>query len=99
MVATTIASILLSLSIGALFIGQVVGLSKNLTTIESFVPNIEDNVRLALFSHRSIRGIGRRMQHRYSGINIGCCPFKPRQQKEVYDIRVSKANKYHSLFE
>lgn len=41
MVATTIASILLSLSIGALLIGQALGLSKNLTTLETFIPHIE----------------------------------------------------------
>lgn len=41
MVAAAIASVLLSLSIGALFIGQIVGLRQNLTTLESFVPHIE----------------------------------------------------------
>jgi hypothetical protein len=40
MIAAAIASVLLSLSIGALFIGQIIGLKQNLTTLESFVPHI-----------------------------------------------------------
>lgn len=46
MIAALIASVLLSLSIGSLLVGQTIGLTKNITTIESFVPHIEDNVRM-----------------------------------------------------
>jgi hypothetical protein len=44
MVAAAVASTLLSLSIGALFVGQTMALGKNLTTLESFIPNIEQHV-------------------------------------------------------
>lgn len=46
MIAAAIASVLLSLSIGALFIGQLIGLKQNLTTLETFVPHIEESVIL-----------------------------------------------------
>lgn len=44
MVIVTIASIILSLSIGSLFIAQVIGLKHNLTTLETFIPLIELDV-------------------------------------------------------
>lgn len=73
MVAVTIASILLSLSIGSLLIGQIIGLGQNLTTLETFIPNITQHVKIVSFSCRSIRGVGRKMLRRYSGKNIGFC--------------------------
>lgn len=38
-----IFAILLSLSIGSLFVTQILGLIRNITTLESFIPNIEGN--------------------------------------------------------
>lgn len=73
MVAVTIASILLSLSIGSLLIGQMIGLGQNLTTLETFIPNITQHVKMVPFSYRSIRGVGRKMLPRYSEKNIGFC--------------------------
>lgn len=44
MIACIVCSILLSLSIGSLLVGQLMGLSSNLTTLETFIPNIEQHV-------------------------------------------------------
>ena len=87
MVAVIIASLLLSLSIGSLLIGQMISLGENLTTLETFVPNITLNVENGLCSCRSIRGVGSKILLRFSGINIGFCLMR-HIMRRVFDICV-----------
>lgn len=73
MVIVTIASIILSLSIGSLFIAQVYGLKNNLTTLETFIPLIELNVLFRSLSHPSTKATGRPTSMRFSGQTYGFC--------------------------
>lgn len=75
MVIVTIASIILSLSIGSLFIAQAVGLKNNLTTLETFIPLIEFNVPFLSLSLPSTKAAGRPTSTKSSALIFGCCPL------------------------
>lgn len=74
MVIVTIVSIILSLSIGSLFIAQVIGLKNNLTTLETFIPLIELNVPFRPFSLPSTKATGNPTFMKYSALIFGFCP-------------------------
>lgn len=74
MVIVTIASIILSLSIGSLLIAQAIGLKNNLTTLETFIPLIELSVSFPLLSLPSTKVTGRPTSMKFLDRAFGYCP-------------------------
>lgn len=86
MIVVIIFSILLSLSIGSLLISQIIGLVKNITTLESFIPNIDRNVIGYLLSLLSTGETGKCTFRRYLEVVIGYCRLALISQTIIFDL-------------
>jgi hypothetical protein len=80
-----IFAILLSLSIGSLFVTQILGLIRNITTLESFIPNIEGSVVKYLFSLLLMGEIGECISPKSLAIALGFCPLLLIYKRIIYD--------------
>lgn len=71
------AALLLFLSIFVLFVTQLVMAIYNYTTLESFIPGVDDKVIKCLFRVLLIKGIGKKTWRKSLGNNIGSYQLTP----------------------
>ena len=67
-----VAALMLFLAIAVLFATQMIMVCSNYTTLESFIPGVEDKVGCFIFRVLLIQEIGHKICDRYLEIRTGC---------------------------